>query len=61
MTEPIMDSVKIDHVGAVLQYPPINPLSLRERGPAEVSGVVHRPETPNRLWIQSITFKSVYL
>jgi hypothetical protein len=26
-----MDSVKIDHVGGVLQYPPIGPLSLRER------------------------------
>jgi hypothetical protein len=31
MTESIMDSVKIDHVGAVLQYPPISPLSLGER------------------------------
>jgi hypothetical protein len=31
MTESIMDSVKIDHVGGALQYPPISPLSLRER------------------------------
>jgi hypothetical protein len=26
-----MDSVKIDHVGGVLQYPTVSPLSLRER------------------------------
>ncbi|GLH39513.1 hypothetical protein RS1P1_37980 [Pseudomonas moraviensis] len=41
---------------------PLTPaLSQGERGPTEVSGAVRRPETPNRLWIQSITFKSVYL
>jgi hypothetical protein len=30
MTESIMDSVKIDHVGAVLHYPPISSLSQKE-------------------------------
>jgi hypothetical protein len=31
MTESIMDSVKIFHVGGILEYPPISPLSLWER------------------------------
>jgi hypothetical protein len=34
-------------------------LSRRERGLTEVSGVIHRPERPRRLWIQSKTLRSV--
>jgi hypothetical protein len=54
-----MDSQQNVQVGVFLEHPPISPLSLWERGPTEVSEVMHRPEISGRLWIHNIWTKSV--
>jgi hypothetical protein len=54
-----MDSQQNVQVGVFLEHPPISPLSIWEKGPTEVSAVIHRPERLSRLWIHNFWIKSV--